>query len=289
MRDRTRMEEMGKAKNKAEEEKNVYREMLGQAHERWLRERQELFRDALVRRPAARILRTRVGQEADPPLAEAAGARCGGRTRWRTTRSACASCRRRRPSSRSRCATRRSSRRRSRCTASRRRPPFLALRPSPARPSPAAPTAPRAPSRPPPTSPDPPLTTGQGAHRAAHRLRRLLRRYWQRRRHPGAHGARGRQRAGAHAALDARQRGARARLGRRRLARADGRHVAHIQNVCEGGGPRLERSAALATPASAPSVPHLRRLRQAGSSIAEGFLGTATAAAAPPPSAAPDR
>ena len=47
MRDRTRMEEMGKAKNKAEGEKNVFKHMLEQAHERWLRERQELFRDAL--------------------------------------------------------------------------------------------------------------------------------------------------------------------------------------------------------------------------------------------------
>ena len=32
MRDRTRMEEMGKAKNKAEGEKNVFKHMLEQAH-----------------------------------------------------------------------------------------------------------------------------------------------------------------------------------------------------------------------------------------------------------------
>ena len=57
MRDRTRMEEMGKAKNKAEGEKNVFKHMLEQAHERWLRERQELFRDALnkVENNAARV------------------------------------------------------------------------------------------------------------------------------------------------------------------------------------------------------------------------------------------
>tara|TARA_B110001452_G_scaffold225923_1_gene200099 strand:- start:312 stop:2963 length:2652 start_codon:yes stop_codon:yes gene_type:complete len=66
VRDRTRMEEMGKAKNKAEEEKNVYKHMLEQAHERWLRERQELFRDALnkVENNAARVReqQTRIAQ-----------------------------------------------------------------------------------------------------------------------------------------------------------------------------------------------------------------------------------
>lgn len=37
-----RMEEMAKAKNRAEEERGVYRLMLEQAHERWLKERHEL-------------------------------------------------------------------------------------------------------------------------------------------------------------------------------------------------------------------------------------------------------
>ena len=49
MRDRTRMEEMAKAKNRAEEEKNIYRLMLEQGHERWLKERQELRRDAQLK------------------------------------------------------------------------------------------------------------------------------------------------------------------------------------------------------------------------------------------------
>jgi len=46
VRDRTRMEEMGKAKTKAEEERSVYRLMLEQAHERALKERQDLRREA---------------------------------------------------------------------------------------------------------------------------------------------------------------------------------------------------------------------------------------------------
>ena len=46
VRDRTRMEEMGKAKAKAEEEREIYRSMLETAHERGLRERQELRKDA---------------------------------------------------------------------------------------------------------------------------------------------------------------------------------------------------------------------------------------------------
>ena len=40
------MEEMGKAKSRAEEERSIYRVMLEQAHERALKERQELRRDA---------------------------------------------------------------------------------------------------------------------------------------------------------------------------------------------------------------------------------------------------
>ena len=57
VRDRTKMEEMGKAKNKAEEEKSVFRLMLEQAHERALKERQELRRDAQskIEASAARI------------------------------------------------------------------------------------------------------------------------------------------------------------------------------------------------------------------------------------------
>jgi len=57
VRDRTKMEEMTKAKNQAEEEKNVYRLMLEQAHERSLKERQELRRDAhsKIEASAARI------------------------------------------------------------------------------------------------------------------------------------------------------------------------------------------------------------------------------------------
>ncbi len=46
VRDRTRMEEMAKAKLKAEDEKNIFRHMLEQAHERSLKERHELRRDA---------------------------------------------------------------------------------------------------------------------------------------------------------------------------------------------------------------------------------------------------
>ena len=42
VRDKTRMEEMGKAKSRAEEEKNICRLMLEQAHERWLKERSDL-------------------------------------------------------------------------------------------------------------------------------------------------------------------------------------------------------------------------------------------------------
>lgn len=57
VRDRTKMEEMAKAKNQAEEEKNVYRLMLEQAHGRALKERQELRRDAQskIEASAARI------------------------------------------------------------------------------------------------------------------------------------------------------------------------------------------------------------------------------------------
>ena len=71
VRDRTRMEEMGKAKNKAEGEKNVFKHMLEQAHERWLRERQELFRDALhkvrvPRQPATCSLRPHASKPATP-------------------------------------------------------------------------------------------------------------------------------------------------------------------------------------------------------------------------------
>jgi len=46
LRDRTKMEEMGKAKGRAEDERAIYRHMLEQAHERALKERQELRRDA---------------------------------------------------------------------------------------------------------------------------------------------------------------------------------------------------------------------------------------------------
>ena len=57
VRDRTRMEEMAKAKAKAEEEKNVFRLMLEQAHERGLKERMELRRDAQakIESSAARV------------------------------------------------------------------------------------------------------------------------------------------------------------------------------------------------------------------------------------------
>eukprot|EP00962_Isochrysis_galbana_P013026 scaffold3721_cov134-Isochrysis_galbana.AAC.22 len=43
------MEEMAKAKNHAEEERSIYRLMLEQAHERWLKERHELRKDAQER------------------------------------------------------------------------------------------------------------------------------------------------------------------------------------------------------------------------------------------------
>jgi len=52
VRDRTKMEEMGKAKTRAEEERSVYRLMLEQAHERALRERTELRRDAQSKQEA---------------------------------------------------------------------------------------------------------------------------------------------------------------------------------------------------------------------------------------------
>ncbi|KAL1496526.1 hypothetical protein AB1Y20_016479 [Prymnesium parvum] len=57
VRDRTKMEEMAKAKQQAEEEKNIYRQMLEQAHERALKERQELRREAhgKIEASAARI------------------------------------------------------------------------------------------------------------------------------------------------------------------------------------------------------------------------------------------
>ena len=46
VRDRTKMEEFAKAKSRAEEERAVYRHMLEQSHERAMKERQELRRDA---------------------------------------------------------------------------------------------------------------------------------------------------------------------------------------------------------------------------------------------------
>mmetsp|Transcript_36834 Transcript_36834/g.97372 ORF Transcript_36834/g.97372 Transcript_36834/m.97372 type:complete len:174 (-) Transcript_36834:490-1011(-) len=46
------MEEMGKAKTRAEEERSVYRLMLEQVHERALKERTELRRDALSKQEA---------------------------------------------------------------------------------------------------------------------------------------------------------------------------------------------------------------------------------------------
>ena len=52
VRDRTKMEEMGKAKVRAEEERNVYRLMLEQAHERSQRERTDARRDAAGKQEA---------------------------------------------------------------------------------------------------------------------------------------------------------------------------------------------------------------------------------------------
>eukprot|EP00900_Chrysochromulina_parva_P008310 jgi/Chrpa1/17480/Chrysochromulina_OHIO_Genome00007564-RA len=52
VRDRTKMEEMGKAKARAEEERNVYRLMLEQAHERSQRERTDARRDAAGKQEA---------------------------------------------------------------------------------------------------------------------------------------------------------------------------------------------------------------------------------------------
>lgn len=53
VRDRTRMEEMMKAKNRAHEERGIYRSMLEQANERWIKERHELRRDALGKMEAS--------------------------------------------------------------------------------------------------------------------------------------------------------------------------------------------------------------------------------------------
>jgi chromosome segregation ATPase len=53
VRDRTRMEEMGKAKAKAEAERSVCRFMLEQVHERGLQERQELRKDAQAKLDAS--------------------------------------------------------------------------------------------------------------------------------------------------------------------------------------------------------------------------------------------
>ena len=53
VRDRTRMEEMHKAKTKAEEERSIYRLMLEQAHERALKERMELRKDAQAKLDAS--------------------------------------------------------------------------------------------------------------------------------------------------------------------------------------------------------------------------------------------
>lgn len=62
VRDKTRMEEMGKAKSRAEEEKNICRLMLEQAHERWLKERSDLRKDALqkIQTNAARVREQRM-------------------------------------------------------------------------------------------------------------------------------------------------------------------------------------------------------------------------------------
>jgi hypothetical protein len=49
------MEEMAKAKARAEEERDVYRQMLEQAHERALKERQELRRDAQSKLEASAV------------------------------------------------------------------------------------------------------------------------------------------------------------------------------------------------------------------------------------------
>ena len=43
------MDEFAKAKDRAQEEKNIYRLMLEQAHERYLRERHEMRKDAQER------------------------------------------------------------------------------------------------------------------------------------------------------------------------------------------------------------------------------------------------
>jgi len=53
VRGRTRMEEMGKAKAKAEAERSVCRFMLEQVHERGLQERQELRKDAQAKLDAS--------------------------------------------------------------------------------------------------------------------------------------------------------------------------------------------------------------------------------------------
>ena len=47
------MEEMAKAKTKAEEERSIYRLMLEQAHERALKERHELRKDAQAKLDAS--------------------------------------------------------------------------------------------------------------------------------------------------------------------------------------------------------------------------------------------
>ena len=48
VQDHLRMQAMGEAKNKAEEEKSTYRAMLETAHERWLKERQRMIGDAVA-------------------------------------------------------------------------------------------------------------------------------------------------------------------------------------------------------------------------------------------------
>lgn len=53
VRDRTRYEEMEKAKNKAEEERSIYRLMLEQSHERNLKERQELRKEVQAKLDAS--------------------------------------------------------------------------------------------------------------------------------------------------------------------------------------------------------------------------------------------
>ena len=49
------MEEMGKAKARAEEERDIYKHMLEQGHERSLKERQELRRDAQSKLEASAV------------------------------------------------------------------------------------------------------------------------------------------------------------------------------------------------------------------------------------------